>query len=70
MVVPPPARTLPHRAPLRPEQAYTIPGFADDVAWMIGELGLDRPVVIGHSMGGAIALQQFRGVDVVIGCSA
>lgn len=40
-----------------PEQGYTIPGFADDVAWMIGELGLDRPIVVGHSMGGAIALQ-------------
>lgn len=40
----------------KPDQDYTIEGFADDVAWLIGELGLDKPVVIGHSMGGIIAL--------------
>ncbi|MBI5290032.1 MAG: alpha/beta hydrolase [Chloroflexi bacterium] len=39
-----------------PEQAYTIEGFADDVGWVCGELGLRKPVVVGHSMGGAIAL--------------
>jgi pimeloyl-ACP methyl ester carboxylesterase len=38
-----------------PEQDYTVPGHADDVAWMIGELGLYKPVVVGHSMGGAVA---------------
>jgi pimeloyl-ACP methyl ester carboxylesterase len=41
----------------QPQQAYTIPGFADDLAWICHELALDRPVVIGHSMGGAIALE-------------
>src|SRR5262245_27678299 len=41
----------------KPEQDYTIPAFADDVAWVCQELGLERPVVIGHSMGGAIALE-------------
>jgi pimeloyl-ACP methyl ester carboxylesterase len=41
----------------KPEQAYTMAAFADDVAWIITQLGLDRPVVAGHSMGGAIALQ-------------
>ena len=41
----------------KPQQAYTPAGYADDVAWVIGQLGLDRPVVVGHSMGGAIALQ-------------
>jgi pimeloyl-ACP methyl ester carboxylesterase len=40
----------------KPEQEYTIRGFADDVAWLCGELGITRPVVIGHSMGGATAL--------------
>jgi pimeloyl-ACP methyl ester carboxylesterase len=39
-----------------PEQDYTIAGYADDVAFMATELGLERPVVIGFSMGGAIAL--------------
>jgi pimeloyl-ACP methyl ester carboxylesterase len=36
---------------------FTIEQFAGDVAWLIGELGLDRPVVIGHSMGGNIVVQ-------------
>jgi len=40
----------------KPEQAYTIDGFADDVSWMCGELGVARAVLAGHSMGGAIAL--------------
>jgi pimeloyl-ACP methyl ester carboxylesterase len=30
--------------------------FADDLAWLCGQLGLKKPVVIGHSMGGVIAL--------------
>ena len=41
----------------KPKQAYTISGFADDVAWLCGELGIERPVVIGHSMGGMTALE-------------
>ncbi len=39
-----------------PEDGYTIPNFADDVASMCGQLGLEKPVIVGHSMGGAIAL--------------
>jgi pimeloyl-ACP methyl ester carboxylesterase len=35
-----------------PEQQYTIHGFADDIAWMCGRLGVSRPIVVGHSMGG------------------
>ncbi len=41
----------------KPEQDYTIAGFADDLAWLCEEIGLRAPVVIGHSMGGAIALE-------------
>ena len=36
-------------------QADTLPAFADDVAWVCGPLGLARPVLVGHSMGGIIA---------------
>jgi pimeloyl-ACP methyl ester carboxylesterase len=46
-----------HGASDQPEHGYTMAGFADDVAWMCVELGVDRPVVIGHSMGGVIALE-------------
>jgi len=38
-------------------QVYTMRGFADELAWLASHLGLDRPVVIGHSMGGGIALE-------------
>jgi pimeloyl-ACP methyl ester carboxylesterase len=41
----------------KPQQEYTIPGFADDLAWLCREVGLCRPVVVGHSMGGLIALE-------------
>jgi pimeloyl-ACP methyl ester carboxylesterase len=40
----------------KPEQEYTMPAFAADVAWLCGELELERPVVAGHSMGGVVAL--------------
>jgi len=38
-----------------PDQDYTVTGFADDLAWLAGELGLDQAVVVVHSMD-AIAL--------------
>jgi pimeloyl-ACP methyl ester carboxylesterase len=41
----------------KPDQDYTIVGFADDVAWLCRELGLHRPVVVGHSLGGVVALE-------------
>jgi pimeloyl-ACP methyl ester carboxylesterase len=40
----------------KPEQAYTIAAFADDLAWLCRELGLYKPVVVVHSMG-AIGLE-------------
>lgn len=44
----------------KPDQDYTIDGFVDDVAWLIGELKLEKPVVVGHSMGGTITLNLVR----------
>ncbi|MGI3903132.1 MAG: alpha/beta fold hydrolase [Janthinobacterium lividum] len=44
-----------HGASDAPVQAYTVRGFAEDVAWQCHQLGIDRPVVIGHSFGGASA---------------
>jgi pimeloyl-ACP methyl ester carboxylesterase len=40
-----------------PEQDYTIAGFADDVAWQCEQLGLSKPLVVGHSLGGVVALE-------------
>jgi pimeloyl-ACP methyl ester carboxylesterase len=57
-----------------PEQDYTIDGFAEDLEWLMGELSLRKPVVIGHSMGGLIALtlarrkkRQLRAIVIVDG---
>ena len=40
----------------KPKQTYSIRSFADDLAWLIREVVLYRPVVVAHSMGGAIGL--------------
>jgi pimeloyl-ACP methyl ester carboxylesterase len=41
----------------RPEGDYSMRVFADDLAWLAGELGLGSPVFVGHSMGGVIAFE-------------
>jgi pimeloyl-ACP methyl ester carboxylesterase len=46
-----------HGASDSPEQDYTMAGFADDIAWQCAQLGVEKPVVIGHSLGGAIVLE-------------
>lgn len=40
----------------KPHQSYTMQLFTDDLAWMCAQLGLKKPVVIGHSMGGVVTL--------------
>lgn len=40
----------------KPEEGYSVPLHAEDLAELIDELGLERPVVIGHSLGALIAL--------------
>jgi hypothetical protein len=41
----------------RPADGYDIPALADDVAWLCREVGIPRPVVVGHSLGGMIAIE-------------
>jgi pimeloyl-ACP methyl ester carboxylesterase len=51
-----------------PIQDYTMAGFADDIAWQCRQLGLRKPLVVGHSLGGAIALELAgRHVDLASG---
>jgi pimeloyl-ACP methyl ester carboxylesterase len=40
-----------------PVQDYTVEGFADDVAWQCRQLGLHKPLIVGHSLGGAVTLE-------------
>jgi pimeloyl-ACP methyl ester carboxylesterase len=46
-----------HGASDAPGQAYTVAAFVEDLAWQCRQLGLTKPIVIGHSMGGNIALE-------------
>jgi N-formylmaleamate deformylase len=39
-----------------PDEGYDTPSLADDLAGAIAALGLERPPVLGHSMGAATAL--------------
>jgi pimeloyl-ACP methyl ester carboxylesterase len=41
----------------RPDDGYTIRDFADDVAGLCKEGGIEKPVVVGHSLGGMIAVE-------------
>jgi pimeloyl-ACP methyl ester carboxylesterase len=41
----------------RLSQACTVAGYAEDLAWLCYELGLYRPVALGHGLGGLMALE-------------
>ena len=41
----------------RPAEGYDVPTLADDVAQFCREGGLSKPVVVGHSLGGMIAIE-------------
>ena len=41
----------------KPESGYDIPTLADDVAWLCREVQLSKPIVVGHSLGGMIAIE-------------
>ena len=41
----------------KPQQAYTVTGFAEDLVWLCRQLAVEKPVVVGHSMGGNVALE-------------
>lgn len=39
-----------------PDQGYSIPELADDMSAFCAAAGIERPVVVGHSLGGMIAV--------------
>ena len=46
-----------HGRSSKPDGPYDVPTVADDLAVLIGWMGLDRPVVAGQSWGGNVALE-------------
>ena len=41
----------------RPTEGYDIPDFSDDLARFCAAVGIAKPVVVGHSLGGMIAVE-------------
>lgn len=39
-----------------PRESYTIERYSSDLAWIVETLALEKPIVVGHSMGAMIAL--------------
>ncbi len=46
-----------HGGSSRPPRGYRLPDYAGDLAALLEVLGLERPAILGHSLGGLIALQ-------------
>lgn len=40
----------------KPESQYSVESLADDIGWLCYELGLYAPVLVGHGLGGMVAL--------------
>lgn len=49
-----------HGRGIRPDERFTLEDCADDVAALLGVLGVRRAVLVGYSMGGAIAQLTWR----------
>jgi pimeloyl-ACP methyl ester carboxylesterase len=41
----------------KPQGEYPVAAYADDIAHLVGQLDLGKPVAVGHSMGGITVLQ-------------
>jgi pimeloyl-ACP methyl ester carboxylesterase len=46
-----------HGQSAAPERKYTLADFAEDIHWLSATLSLPPAIVIGHSMGGEVALE-------------
>ncbi|MBB5060645.1 pimeloyl-ACP methyl ester carboxylesterase [Granulicella aggregans] len=40
-----------------PAMTYEVGQFADDIAWLCRRLGIENVILVGHSMGGAVAIE-------------
>ncbi|MDB4893945.1 MAG: putative esterase [Firmicutes bacterium] len=49
-----------HGRSANPGGGLTIAGLADDMVTLMAELGLERPLVVGYSLGGIVAIELAR----------
>jgi N-formylmaleamate deformylase len=49
-----------HGESSHPEQGYLISDYADDLAGVLDQLRLEKPLIMGHSLGGMVALDWAR----------
>src|SRR2546425_12719155 len=42
----------------KPQGKYPIAAYAEDIAYVVDQLGLGQPVAVGHSMGGITVLRS------------
>jgi pimeloyl-ACP methyl ester carboxylesterase len=46
-----------HGSSDKPKEGYSIPNLAEDMYWMCQQLGIRQTLVVGHSLGGSVALE-------------
>jgi pimeloyl-ACP methyl ester carboxylesterase len=46
-----------HGASDAPRQRYTMRSLAEDLMWTCAQLEISRPIVVGHSLGGLVAVE-------------
>jgi pimeloyl-ACP methyl ester carboxylesterase len=49
-----------HGGSSHPDQGYLIPDYAADLASVLDQLGLEKPLIMGHSLGGMVTLEWAR----------
>ena len=49
-----------HGASSHPEAGYLLPDYAADLGELIDRIGLERPLIMGHSLGGMVTLEWAR----------
>ena len=54
----------------KPDEVYSMAGYADDVSEVIRQLGLRRPVLVGHSMGGQVVISAAARHPELVGAAA
>ena len=50
-----------------PTQPFTLGSLAEDVGYLVNHLNLDELVIVGHSLGGMVAMEVARRLSSIVG---